>query len=83
MFKKSLKIPKWQSESVNRRMTDNNIAKMKRTNNDLQNITQRKLKIEQHEPTRINFSWLMLLTHLIKHSVMVIPLAQQRQMAFY
>jgi hypothetical protein len=39
--KKSLKIPKGYSESVNRRRTDNAIAKRKkykRTNNDLQNI---------------------------------------------
>jgi hypothetical protein len=35
--KKSLKIPKRQSESVNRK-TDNPMAKRKRTNNDLQNI---------------------------------------------
>jgi len=41
-FKKSLKIPKGQSESVyRRRRTDNTMAKnkkYKRTNNDLQNI---------------------------------------------
>ena len=42
--KKSLKIPKGQSESVYRR-TDNTMAKRKRTNNDLQNI-HIKLKIE-------------------------------------
>jgi len=34
--KKSLNIPKGYSESVNRRRTDNTMAK--RTNNDLQNI---------------------------------------------
>ena len=34
------------SEYVNQRRTDNTMAK--RTNNDLQNITQ-KLKIKQHE----------------------------------
>ena len=39
MFKKSLKIPKEQSESVNRRRTHNTMAK--RTNNDIQNITQK------------------------------------------
>jgi hypothetical protein len=41
LFKKSLKIPKWQSESVYRRRTDNTMAKRKkykRTNKDLQNI---------------------------------------------
>ena len=41
--KKSLKIPKRQSESVYRRRTDN--TKAKRTNNDLQHI-HIKLKIE-------------------------------------
>jgi len=46
--KKSLKIPKGQSESVYRRRTDNTMAKRKstkRTNNVLQNI-HIKLKIE-------------------------------------
>jgi hypothetical protein len=46
--KKSLKIPKEQSESVYRRRTDNTMDKRKstkRTNNDLQNI-HIKLKIE-------------------------------------
>jgi hypothetical protein len=42
-LKKSLKIPKGQSEAVNRRRTDNTMAKRKRTNYDLQNI-HRKLK---------------------------------------
>ena len=45
---KSLKIPKGKSESVNRRRTDNTVAKKKkdkRTNGDLQNINI-KLKIE-------------------------------------
>ena len=45
---KSLKILKVKSESVNRRRTDNAMAKRKRTkgtNNDLQNI-HIKLKIE-------------------------------------
>ena len=47
-YKKSLKIPKGKSTSVNRR-TDNTMAKQKniRTNNDLQNITH-KLEIEKH-----------------------------------
>jgi len=36
---KSLKIPKKQSEVVSQRMTDDMMAKKKRTNNDLQNIT--------------------------------------------
>jgi hypothetical protein len=42
-YKKSLKIQKWYSKSVNRR-TDNTMAKNrkdKRTNNDLQNTTQK------------------------------------------
>ena len=47
--KKSLKIPKEKSKSVNRRRTDNTMAKTKykRTNNDLYNIrhkTQNKDK---------------------------------------
>jgi len=49
---KSLKIPKGYSEAINQRRTDNTMAKKKkykRTNNNLQNITQ-KLKIEQHKP---------------------------------
>jgi len=45
VIKKSLKIPKGQSESVNRRRTDNTMAKRKKTSNDLQNI-HIKLKIE-------------------------------------
>ena len=47
--KKSLKIPKRSSESVNRRRTDNTMAKRKRTNNDLQN-THIKLKFKLDEP---------------------------------
>jgi predicted translin family RNA/ssDNA-binding protein len=38
--KKSLKIPEWISEAVIRR-TDNTMAKIKRTNNDVQNTTQK------------------------------------------
>ena len=48
IWKKSLKIPKGQSETVYRRRTDNTMAKRKkhkRTNNDRQNI-HIKLKIE-------------------------------------
>jgi len=45
LYKKSVKIPKGQSESVYRRRTDNTMAKRKRTNNDQQNI-HIKLKIE-------------------------------------
>ena len=37
--KKRLKIPKGQSEAVNRRMTDNTMDEM--TNNDIQNTTQK------------------------------------------
>jgi len=42
---KSLKTPKGLLESVNRRRTDNTMAKRKSTNNDHQNI-HIKLKIE-------------------------------------
>ena len=38
--KKSLKIPKWISEAVIRR-TDNTMAKIKRTKDDVQNTTQK------------------------------------------
>ena len=51
--KKNLKIPKGQSESVNRRWTDNTMVKIKKDKrmiNDLQNTPQIKLKIGQHEP---------------------------------
>ena len=44
MIKKSLKIPNELSDSVNRKRTDNTIAKRKkskRTNNDLQDITHK------------------------------------------
>jgi hypothetical protein len=47
-IKKSLKISKGKSESVNRRRTDNTMGKIKkdkRTNNDLQSI-HIKLKIQ-------------------------------------
>ena len=37
MFKDTKEKP----EAVHRRMTDNTMAKRKRTNNDLQNITQK------------------------------------------
>jgi hypothetical protein len=52
--KKSLKIPKGQSETVYRRRTDNTMAKRKKykgTNNDLQNIhiQTRKLYIKQNK----------------------------------
>ena len=50
MYKKNLKMPKGQSESVNRR-TDNAMAKSKRRNNDLQTLPI-KLKIQQHEPPK-------------------------------
>jgi hypothetical protein len=40
VYKKNLKIPKG-SESVNRRKTDNTMATKKRTNHNLQNITQK------------------------------------------
>jgi hypothetical protein len=47
--KKSLKIPKGQSESVYRRRTDNTMGgkKYKRTNNDLQNIHIKLISIQK------------------------------------
>ena len=39
-YKKSLKTPKGQPESVYRRRTDNTMARRKSTNYDLQNNTQ-------------------------------------------
>jgi hypothetical protein len=52
ILKKSLKIPKGQSESVNRRRTDTMTKKKKykRTNNDQENI-HIKLKIELNSGT--------------------------------
>jgi hypothetical protein len=49
--KKSLTIPKGLSESVNRRRTDNAMAKRKRTKGQttIYKRLHRKLKIEQHE----------------------------------
>jgi hypothetical protein len=47
---KCLKMPKRQSEEVNRRRTDNTLAKNKKnkmTNNDLQNITQKTKEISR------------------------------------
>jgi len=41
MNKKSLKIPKVESQAKNGRRTDNAMDKRKRTNNDIQNITQK------------------------------------------
>ena len=40
--KKGLKIPKDQSEAVKQGKTDNTMSKIKRTNNDLQNIKDYK-----------------------------------------
>jgi hypothetical protein len=40
-IKKSLKIPKGQSEAVNQRRSDNTIAPSPQDNDDLQNITQK------------------------------------------
>jgi hypothetical protein len=39
--KKRLKIPKLQSKVINGTRTENTMAKRKRTNNDLQNTTQK------------------------------------------
>ena len=40
ILKNNLKKPKGQLEAVNRIMTENTMAKRKRTNNDLQTTTQ-------------------------------------------
>ena len=48
--KNSMKIPKWQSEAVNRR-TDNTMAKRKRTNNDVQNTTQKTTDLATRTPS--------------------------------
>jgi hypothetical protein len=52
MIKKSLKIPKGQSESIYRRRTDNTMAKRKRTRGQttIYKTLHTNLKIEQHEP---------------------------------
>jgi hypothetical protein len=51
-LKKSLKIPKGYSETVNRRRRDNTMngqrKRVKGTNNNVQKL-HRKLNIEQHE----------------------------------
>jgi hypothetical protein len=51
-YKKSLKIPKEQSESAYRRRTDNTMANRKSTKgqNSYQQNIHIKLKIEKHEP---------------------------------
>jgi len=46
-----MKIPKGQSEAVNRRRTDYTIAKRKRTNNDLQNTTQKINDVATRTPS--------------------------------
>ena len=50
-YMKCLKIPKWRAESVNRRRTDNTMAKRKRTQGQtmIYKALHRKLKIESHE----------------------------------
>ena len=52
LYKKSLKIPKGQSESVYRRRTENTMAKRKSTKGQttIYKTLQRKLKIQPHEP---------------------------------
>ena len=50
--KKSLKIPKGKSEAVKRRRTDITMAKRKRTNNDLQNITQKSKDQAKQTPLK-------------------------------
>ena len=55
--KKSLKIPKGQLEAINQRRTDRQYdcqnKEDKKTNNDLQNITQKfNEKNKQHKPTK-------------------------------
>jgi len=46
-----MKIPKGQSEAVNRRRTDYTIAKRKRTNKDLQNTTQKINDVATRTPS--------------------------------
>jgi hypothetical protein len=41
ILSKQFEEPKEQSQAVNQKRTDNTMAKWKRTNNDLQNITQK------------------------------------------
>jgi hypothetical protein len=49
-----LKIPKWQSEAVNRRRTDNTMAERKRTNNNnIQNTTQKAKDQATRTPLKI------------------------------
>ena len=51
-MKKSLKIPKGQSESVNQKRTDSTMANRKgaKGQTTINNALHRKLTIEQHEP---------------------------------
>jgi len=53
-IKKSLQIPKGQSESINRRRTDNTMAKRKGTKGKttIYKPIHKTLKIEHHEPHR-------------------------------
>jgi len=54
-MKKSLKIPKGISESVNRR-TDNTMTKRKRTNNHIQNTTQKTTDGVTRNPLKTGLS---------------------------
>ena len=53
VYKKNLKIPKG-SEAVNRRKTDNTMATKKRTNHNLQNITQKTKDRATRTPLKIS-----------------------------
>jgi hypothetical protein len=59
---KSLKISKGYSEAINKWRSDNIMTEKKNdsTDNDLQNTTQQKLKIEQHG-SYINREWTRVL----------------------
>ena len=52
-YKESLNIPRGKSESVIQR-TDNTMAKIKRPNNDLQNITQKTEDRATQTPLKTN-----------------------------
>jgi hypothetical protein len=53
VYKKNLKIPKG-SETVIRRKTDNTMATKKRTNHNLQNITQKTKDRATRTPLKIS-----------------------------
>ena len=61
-YSKSMKIPKGKLEDLIPRMTDNTMAKRKRTKGQTTNnkTLHRKLKIEQHESQKkTGWSWVL------------------------